>query len=186
MERLATIVKTFPITDNAKRIANGSGIKAKPFIQWVGGKREMIPQYEPFFPENFGTYFEPFLGGGAIYFHLQPRKAVLGDSNLELIKSYEGVRDNPESVIRLLKVLKDRHSAELYSEIRNIDRKINIFEDLTNEQIAARLIYLNQTCFNGVYRVNKKEQSQSSKQGEYNTHYSKSILPASILLFFDE
>lgn len=109
-------------------------------------------------PKQYNIYYEPFLGGGALYFHFKPRKTVIGDNNVELIKAYEGVRNNPMKVIKLLKILKAKHSKELFYRIRIIDRELDIFKELLNEEIAARLIYLNQTCFNGIYRVNKKGQ----------------------------
>ncbi len=156
---LIKLIKTMPPTTNSHRVATSEpNEKAKPFIQWVGGKREMIPQYEEFIPKKFNTYYEPFLGGGAMFFYLQPEKAVLSDNNTELIKSYEGVRDNAEEVIKILKELKSKHSEELYTKVRNLDREISIFHKLNNAEIAARMIYLNQTCFNGLYRVNQKSQ----------------------------
>ncbi|OGG13240.1 hypothetical protein A2773_01195 [Candidatus Gottesmanbacteria bacterium RIFCSPHIGHO2_01_FULL_39_10] len=148
-----------PPTLNVKRVASSApDEKAKPFIQWVGGKREMIPQYEKFIPKKFKNYYEPFMGGGAMFFYLQPEKAVLSDNNQELIKTYEGVRDNPEEVIRVLRELKSKHSKDLFMKIRNLDREIDIYKKLSNGEIAARMIYLNQTCFNGLYRVNQKSQ----------------------------
>lgn len=156
---LIKLIKRMPPTTNSIRTAmSDQDEKIKPFIQWVGGKREMIPQYEKFIPKKFRSYYEPFLGGGAMFFHLKPIKAILSDNNLELIKTYEGVRDNPERVINILKELKSKHSNDLYQKIRNMDREISIFHKLDNASIAARMIYLNQTCFNGLYRVNQKGQ----------------------------
>lgn len=156
---LMNLVKKMPFTINSHRIATSSiDEKPKPFLQWVGGKREMIPQYEHLIPKKFNRYFEPFLGGGAMFFYLQPKEAILSDNNKELIKTYEGVRDNPDEVVKFLKELKQRHSEETFNKVRNLDREINIFEELTNSEIAARMIYLNQTCFNGLYRVNQKSQ----------------------------
>ena len=156
---LMNFIASMSLTNNVYRTSNFSiADKPKPFIQWIGGKREMIPQYEEFIPTDFNNYYEPFMGGGAMFFHLQPSVAILSDNNKELIKTYEGVRDNPEEVIQILKNLRSRHSKELYLTVRSIDREVNIFEELTNFEIAARMIYLNQTCFNGVYRVNKKGQ----------------------------
>lgn len=156
---LIKLIKTMPPTTNVHRTATSEANgKAKPFIQWVGGKREIISKYKEFIPKKFNTYYEPFLGGGAMFFYLQPEKAILADNNAELIKTYEGVRDNPEEVIRILKELKSKHSKELYAKVRNLDREISIFHKLNNAEIAARMIYLNQTCFNGLYRVNQKGQ----------------------------
>lgn len=156
---LIKLIKSMPPTTNVHRVTNSDADdRAKPFMQWVGGKREMIPQYKELIPQKFETYYEPFLGGGAMFFYLQPEKAVLSDNNTELIKTYEGVRDNPEEVIRILKELRAKHSEELYMKVRNIDREINIFHKLNSAEIAARMIYLNQTGFNGLYRVNQKGQ----------------------------
>jgi DNA adenine methylase len=156
---LIKLIKSMPPTTSVSRTAiTAISDKAKPFIQWVGGKRDMIEQYKNFIPKSFGTYYEPFLGGGAMFFYLKPEKSILSDNNTELIKTYEGVRDNPEEVIKVLKELKSKHSKELYEKVRNIDREISIFHKLSNAEIAARMIYLNQTCFNGLYRVNQKGQ----------------------------
>lgn len=152
-------IKKFPLTENSKRIANSNEDTApKPFLQWVGGKREMIPQYQNYFPKKFNQYFEPFLGGGAMFFKLVPTKAFLNDNNQELFETYKGVRDFPEMVINILNSLKERHSKELYARIRELDREYDLFKDFRDYEIAARMIYLNQTCFNGVYRVNQKGQ----------------------------
>ncbi|MBM3209828.1 Dam family site-specific DNA-(adenine-N6)-methyltransferase [Candidatus Saccharibacteria bacterium] len=153
---IAYILRDFPETENVQRVPKSKvNDRPKPFLQWVGGKREMIPQYEAYFPESYSRYWEPFLGGGALFFHLNPAEAIVNDINPELIKTYEGVRDNPEKVIDLLQQLRRKHSKELYMAIRSIDRKVNILNDFSDYEVAARMIYLNQTCFNGVYRVNK-------------------------------
>ena len=153
------IIKNEPITLNSTRKSTTEiNTKAKPFVQWVGGKREMIAQYKKYIPKKFNNYFEPFLGGGAMFFYLQPKQAVLTDNNIELIKTYEAVRDNPEGVINILLELKSRHSKEFYSMVRSVDRGMDMFLELDNTEIAARMIFLNQTCFNGLYRVNKNGQ----------------------------
>ncbi len=159
VQRLQRVVAAFPLTKNAKRESStheNSG--PKPFLQWVGGKRSLLPHYEEFFPKKFNRYIEPFLGGGAVFFHLSARRALLNDSNPELISTYEGVRDTPEEVIRLLQLLKERHSPELYQAMRNLDRDAKVFSKLQTYEVAARMIYLNQTCFNGVYRINRHGQ----------------------------
>ena len=157
--RLQSVITTFPLTPHARRpaAARTTG-KARPFLQWAGGKRGLLPQYQVHLPRNFKTYFEPFLGGGALFFHLQPPTAVLADNNPELMTAYTGVRDHPAAVIALLNALKARHSSALYTALRQLDRNPTFFETITPAEVAARLIYLNQTCFNGVYRVNKKGQ----------------------------
>ena len=153
---LSYLLGPFEETSEVKRLPQTKATDApKPFLQWVGGKREMLPQYAPFMPVQFKTYWEPFLGGGALFFYLNPDKAVINDNNPELIRAYEAVRDNPEEVIDLLLQFRRKHSKELYGAVRGVDRKFDILKDLKDYEIAARLIYLNQTCFNAVYRVNK-------------------------------
>ncbi len=161
------LLENFPLTDNAKRESNStSSKKANPFLQWVGGKREFINNYNDYFPKNYGNYHEPFLGGGAVLFHLDPCNAYVSDLNLELVQSYNAIKDTPEEIIRLLKKLKFKHSKELYYAVRSLDREHN-FETVSPHEIAARMIYLNQTGFNGVYRVNKK--------GQYNVPIGSSL-----------
>lgn len=153
------ILESFPETDNVKRLPQTKPTDSpKPFLQWVGGKREVIKQYQKFIPKQYKKYWEPFLGGGALYFHLDPSVSVINDNNPELIRTYEAIRDEPEKVIDLLQQFRRKHSKDLYMAIRSVDRKLNILDDLKSYEIAARLIYLNQTCFNGIYRVNKSGQ----------------------------
>jgi len=157
--KLQNIVSEFPDTENVKRVpATHKGTPAKPFLQWVGGKREMVSQYEHYFPPKFNRYFEPFFGGGALFFQLLPEQAVLNDNNPELVVAYRAVKEDPERVIDILTVLRRKHSKELYMLVRSLDREYDLLGDFTSEEIAARMIYLNQTCFNGVYRVNKSGQ----------------------------
>ncbi|HVU06726.1 MAG TPA: Dam family site-specific DNA-(adenine-N6)-methyltransferase [Candidatus Paceibacterota bacterium] len=152
-------LEKFPLTNNSQREAeNHEKNRPKPFLQWVGGKRGMVAQYKNYFPKKYNRYFEPFLGGGAIFFELNPEKSFLNDNNRELLETYKAVRDFPELVIDTLKKLKERHSEKLYEHIRNLDRNYNLFSHFRNYEIAARAIYLNQTCFNGIYRVNGKGQ----------------------------
>jgi DNA adenine methylase len=126
----------------------GNSHSPKPFIKWAGGKSRLIPVLRKCVPRTFGRYFEPFLGGGALFFDLLPKRAVLGDSNQELISCFETVRDKPGELIEHLDKLKV--SKEEYYRIRGINPKT-----LSDVACAARFIYLNKTCFNGLYRVNK-------------------------------
>jgi DNA adenine methylase len=132
----------------------------------VGGKRELIPQYEPYLPAAYKRYFEPFLGGGAMFWHLRPVAAALSDSNPELIATYCGVRDEPARVIELLSALKARHSKEFYLQVRELDRE-QVWLEQPLADVAARMIYLNQTCFNALYRVNR--------QGQFNVPIGSSL-----------
>jgi len=127
-------------------------------VKWAGGKKQLIEQFKPFFPEKIEKYFEPFVGGGAVAFfllktHPEIKKIYLSDTNNELIITYNVVKNNLEELIKLLKEYKIKHNPEFYYKIRGEDIK-----KLTPIQIAARFIYLNRTCFNGLYRVNSKGQ----------------------------
>lgn len=139
-------------------IHNETAIKAQPFVKWVGGKRQLIKQFEQFFPEKFENYYEPFLGGGAVFFNLQKRKSYLSDINEELINAYQVVKDEPEALIHFLKTLE--YSETCYKNIRAWDRVKNWQKKHTHIERAARFIYLNRTCFNGLHRVNSR--------GEFN------------------
>jgi len=144
--------------------------KPSPFIQWVGGKRQLIEKYRPIFPKDFNDYFEPFAGGASVFYdmyetHKNTKKYYLSDLNKELIITYEQIKLNPSKVKKIYNDMYERHSKEFYYEIRNIDRKqlstkryeksFNILDKLSDEEIAARFLYLNVTCFNALYRVNR-------------------------------
>lgn len=137
--------------------------KAKPFVKWVGGKRQLLKQFREMglfppgtFNPNTNTYFEPFVGGGAVFFDLLPKKAVLSDMNKELVITYNVIKNNVEDLIKSLK--KHKHNKEYFLKIRT--QKVSKLSDL---QIASRFIYLNRTCFNGMYRVNRS--------GEFNVPF---------------
>jgi len=136
-------------------------IKYQPFIKWVGGKRGLLTQLLERFPEEFNNYHEPFLGGGAVFFELyskgllKNKEIYLSDINSELINTYNVIKNSPNELINNLKCFKNQHSKEFYYEIRSLDRKEG-FKNLSNIERATRFIYLNKTCFNGLYRVNKK------------------------------
>lgn len=129
--------------------------KTKPLLKWAGGKRQLLPVLIKKLPKYYNNYFEPFLGGGALLFELQPSNAYLNDLNKELINMYEIVRDKPQLLLDELKIHDENHSITYYYEIRNKDRNSD-FDTLPSVNLAARTIYLNHTCFNGLYRVNRK------------------------------
>jgi DNA adenine methylase len=122
-------------------------ILPRPFLKWAGGKSRLIAQYQPYLPQKYQTYYEPFIGGGALFFHLQPAKAILSDINPDLVNVYTCIRDRVEEVIQGLQHHSIRHSPDYYYQTR-----ANVPTSPTDK--AARLIYLNKTCFNGLYRVN--------------------------------
>lgn len=127
-------------------------------MRWAGGKRWFTSKYAELFPKNYNTYIEAFLGSGSVFFHLLPEKAILGDINYELISTYLALKETPEKVLELLKKHALNHSEEYYYQIRNeIPQNI--------QETAARLIYLNRTCFNGIYRVNN--------QGKFNVPFGR-------------
>lgn len=134
-------------------------ISVYPFVKWAGGKRQLLSEFKKYFPPvgSYKRYFEPFLGGGAVFFDLQPDRAVLMDINEELINTYKVIQNNIEGLIQELKKHKERNSKEYFYEIRNWDRLPN-YKERTAVERAARFIYLNRTCFNGLYRVNSKGQ----------------------------
>lgn len=131
--------------------ARTGNAKIIPFLRWPGGKRWLVDMYPDVFPQSYNTYIEPFLGAGSVYFHLQPDRAVLGDLNHDVIIVYRGIRQDAESVQALLEKHHSLHCREYYYEIRNI-------VPVSLAAQAARIIYLNRTCFNGIYRVNLKGQ----------------------------
>jgi len=134
---------------------------ANPFIKWAGGKRQIISELLKNIPKNFNNYFEPFLGGGALFFELynnellKNKQVYLSDINEQLINTYKIIQQFPYELIEELQKFEDKHCKEFYYEIRCMDRKSN-FHELNDIIKAARFIYLNKTCFNGLYRVNKK------------------------------
>jgi len=133
-------------------------IAAKPFLKWAGGKTRLLHALRRYIPSCFGTYFEPFLGGGALFFDVAPDIAVLGDANPELINCYKVVKDSPHLLLRELAKLTISESE--YYRVRALAP-----EELSPVERAARFIYLNKTCYNGLYRVNKS--------GQFNTPFGK-------------
>lgn len=129
-----------------------TSLPPRPFLKWAGGKGRLLSQYEPFLPATIDTYYEPFLGGGAVFFHLAGRaqRAVLGDINPELVNVYCCVRDQVELLIRHLWDHQRRHSPDYYYQVRQRQYLRSPIER------AARLIYLNKTCYNGLYRENSQ------------------------------
>lgn len=122
--------------------------KLKPFLKWPGGKRWLYQNYYDLIPTKFNRYIEPFLGGGSIFFHTLPSVALLGDSNLQLIKTYAAIKKDWWQVVKLLEFHEFNHSREYYYKQRETTLKSTV-------EIAAQFIYLNRTCFRGIYRVNR-------------------------------
>ena len=157
--------------------------KAKPFIKWVGGKGQLIEQIEELLPADFDewkdvTYIEPFVGGGAIMFHMLQshpniKKAVINDINADLISCYKVVRDKPQLLINSLKTIQDEYySLDTVEEKKECYlRKRETFNtaELDEVQRSTLLIFLNRTCFNGLFRVNKS--------GMFNVPFGRNLIP---------
>jgi len=135
----------------------------KPIVKWVGGKRQLINELKTNMPRKYNKYIEPFIGGGALFFELSVKNAIINDYNKELINLYEVVRDNPKELID--DVCKHKNEEEYYYKVRTIDRDKEKFNKLTKVEKASRFLYLNKTGFNGLYRVNSN--------GECNVPFGK-------------
>lgn len=135
----------------------------RPFLKWAGGKSQLLAQYARYFPNVLkGTYHEPFLGGGAVYFCLRPPKAVLSDLNSELIRCYRVIKDRPEELISDL--LQHENTPDYYYHLRSLDPAA-----MSDVERASRTIYLNKTCYNGLYRVNRT--------GQFNVPFGRYLNP---------
>ncbi|VPN01672.1 modification methylase [Streptococcus pneumoniae] len=132
-------------------------VTLQPFTKWTGGKRQLLPVIRELMPKTYNRYFEPFVGGGALFFDLAPKDAVINDFNAELINCYQQIKDNPQELIEILKVHQEYNSKEYYLDLRSADRDERI--DMMSEvQRAARILYMLRVNFNGLYRVNSKNQ----------------------------
>lgn len=147
--------------------------KARPFLKWVGGKGRVIPQLEKFFPETYNNFYEPFVGGGAVFFDLNIKKATINDINANLIGLYINIRDNLEPLIGLLTDLQSQYhdldetaQKDLFYQLRD---EYNSIKDTTSLRKSSLLVFLNKTCFNGMYRENQS--------GEYNVPFGKHRKP---------
>lgn len=132
-----------------------------PVVKWVGGKRQILGEILKHVPDDFSSYYEPFVGGGAVLFALCPQKAVVNDVNSELINIYQVIRDNADALVNDLK--KHENNREYFYDLREKDRDKDSYSRLSPVERASRIIYLNKTCYNGLFRVNRA--------GEFNTPY---------------
>lgn len=165
-------------------------LKGKPFVKWAGGKRQVINELKKYVPNEFDTYYEPFIGGGALLFELSPKKAVINDSNRELMNVYEVLCDEKKfsKMCRVLNSYEANHSEEFYYEIRNKDREKQKFSRLSDYTRAARTIYLNKACFNGLYRVNSKNEFNVpfGKKEKVNTYDGGNLITVSNYLTMND
>jgi DNA adenine methylase len=132
----------------------------QPFLKWAGGKRQLLPKIREQVPAKFKRYFEPFVGAGAVWFDLQPKRAYISDANAELINCYRVIRDNPEELLK--DIHKHRNTSTYFYKIRELDRKPE-YKNLSAVERASRIIFLNKTCYNGLFRVNR--------QGHFNAPF---------------
>lgn len=126
-----------------------SEISVNPFLKWAGGKRWLTHNHSYLFPDSYDNYIEPFLGSGAVFFHTNPKKAILSDYNSDLIDTYIQIKENWQAIHNGLQLLHERHNEQTYYEVRSSECHSPI-------EKAIKFIYLNRTCWNGLYRVNLK------------------------------
>ena len=131
--------------------------KLQPFTKWTGGKRQLLPIIKSFKPDNYNGYFEPFIGGGALFFDLAPENAIINDFNSELVNCYLQIKEHPLELIDFLSEHQKNNSKDYFLDLRSVDRDGRI-DTMTAVERAARIMYLLRVDFNGLYRVNAKNQ----------------------------
>jgi DNA adenine methylase len=144
--------------------------KGKPFLKWAGGKRQLLDQIRNFLPVNGNacTYYEPFIGGGAVFFDLQPARAVINDRIGDLAAVYRVIQRGIDELLELLEKHRVQNSRDYYYRIRNQDRDKGRYANMGDVERAARFLYLNRTCYNGLYRVNRRGEFNVPR-GRYKT-----------------
>lgn len=143
----------------------------KAFLKWAGGKRQLLPYIKNYINEealNGVKFYEPFIGGGSLFFHLEHGDCVINDCNGEIVNCYKVIKKSPRKLIEQLRLHQEKHSKDYFYRIRSLDRNGEL-EKLSNIEKAARTIYLNKTCYNGLYRVNR--------QGQFNTPIGRYVNP---------
>lgn len=140
----------------------------QPFLKWAGGKRQLLPEIRKYIPRRYKLYFEPLVGAAAVLFDVQPQAAIINDVNVELINCYRVIKQDPEGLLSHLREHKEKNGEEYFYRLRSLDREPN-FGLLTDIERAARIIYLNKTCYNGLFRVNS--------QGQFNVPFGKYANP---------
>ena len=154
-------------------------LKGKPFVKWAGGKRQIIDKLKEYVPDEYNTYYEPFVGGGALLFELSPKVAVINDYNEELMNVFNCIKDEDKfsKMCNELNRYEVNHSEEFYYEIRSKDKDKAKFKKISDYKRAARTIYLNKACFNGLYRVNKNNEFNVpfGKKNKVNTYDGQNL-----------
>jgi len=158
-----------------------SDMRVKPFLKWVGGKTQLLPDLLAFAPKEFKTYHEPFLGGGALFFALQPKVSMLGDFNRRLVNAYECVRNHYPDVVAHMRTFK-RTAADFYEQRAILNKEGVLLAP--NPEAAARFVYLNKTCFNGLWRENAGSEFNVPYGGDRSGKFldEKVLLDCSIAL----
>ena len=168
-------------------------IKGKPFVKWAGGKRQIMSELLKYVPEKYNTYYEPFIGGGALFFELfnsKDKKAIINDYNKELMNVYSCLKDEVsfEKMLNELNRHQINHSEEYYYEVRNIDRNKKKYNKIADYKRAARTVYLNKACFNGLYRVNSSDEFNVpfGKKNKINIYDGQNLGIVHCLLNFND
>ena len=165
-------------------------IKGKPFVKWAGGKRQIIEKLKKYTPDEFNTYYEPFIGGGALLFELSPKRAVINDLNEELMNVYKCLcsEEKFKKMCNILNHYEKEHNEEFYYEIRNKDRNKVSYNRLSDYTKAARTVYLNKACFNGLYRVNSHNEFNVpfGKKEKVNTYEGGNLITISNYLTMND
>ncbi len=154
-----------------------------PVLKWVGGKRQLLDVLCPLLPKRITTYCEPFIGGGAMLFSIQPNVAYVNDINNDLILVYEVIKNDVESLIETLQDY--RNEADFFYTVRDWDRNKEKYISLSSVQRAARIIYLNKTCFNGLYRVNNSGEFNSPFGGYKNPNIVNAPVLRAVSSYFN-
>ena len=158
-----------------------------PVVKWVGGKRQLLPEIKKYAPKKFNTYFEPFVGGGAVLFELQPNQAIVNDINKELINVYSVIQNNVDELIETLSNQNEySNTSDCYYRVRELDREPKKYNKLTGIERAARILYLNKTCYNGLYRVNSMGEFNSPFGSYKNPNIVNEVTLKAVSKYFNE
>lgn len=158
-----------------------------PVVKWVGGKRQLLPEIKKYSPKKYNTYFEPFVGGGAVLFELQPKNAIVNDINKELINLYSVIQNNVDDLIEKLSDTETySNTSDCYYRVRELDREPQKYNKMTGVDRAARILYLNKTCYNGLYRVNSMGEFNSPFGSYKNPNIVNSITLKAVSKYFNE
>lgn len=155
-----------------------------PIVKWAGGKRQLLPEIKKYVPKKYSTYYEPFVGGGAVLFDIQPKKAIINDVNDELMNLYQVVKDDVDALIKDLE--NHKNEADYFYEVRAWDRDLDFYKKLSNVKRASRVHFLNKTCYNGLFRVNQAGQFNAPYGRYKNPNIKNSITLKAVSKYFNE